>query len=333
MQRILQIDYLKGLAIIFVILIHTMTVKQLDFIGAPYYILQAVPVFLFLFGYNTTHSYVIRGMNNLKSCYERAYLTKRIKKILVPYAYIWILQLLVIIILKMPITKQDIIYNFIIGGWGPGGYFIPIILQLILIIPLLYKAAQYNRYFMLISSFIINMGFELFSYYANISNSIYRVVAIRYLFIVALGVYLALYEIKNRKILFVGALFSLIYITSINYFGLNLPVFHAWKSQNAPSFVWPFVLVLVGLNKLPAYSRTFIGLVLAKIGQRSYHIFLFQSVFFIFLPNVTRHLKSYFSITLYFTIPVNILSCVFLGIAFYYCENKISNFLNLYKQK
>lgn len=326
MKRKLQIDYLKGLAIISVIFIHSTTIRQKDIIGAPYYILQAVPVFLALFGYNTIQSYLNRGISDLKSCYEKSYLVKRIKRILVPFIYIWILQLFALIIKGKPTTINDIIYRFLIGGWGPGGYFVPVVLQSILIIPLLYKASQYNKYIMLISAFTINMIFELFSYYINISGSIYEVVSLRYLFVIALGVYLALYEIKSWKLFSVGVLFSLIYITSINYFGLNLPVYHAWKSQNAPSFMYPFALMIFGLKKLPSHSKNFMGRILAIIGKRSYHIFLCQAFYFMFL-NMFTHVMPHLDV--HFAVPVNIFMCVILGITFYYCENKLNNLLKI----
>ncbi len=326
MKRIAQIDYLKGFAIIFVIMEHSMTTKQMDFIGGAYYILQAVPVFLILFGYNTIHSYINKGIVNFGDCYKKSYLIKRIKRILVPLIYIWILEFFIAIITKQPIAIKGIGYEFIVGGWGQGAYFIPIILQFVILIPLLYKIAQNNRYIMLISAFIINMIFELFSYYTNISNSIYRVASLRFLFVAAIGVYLALYEIKRKKLFLIGVLFSLVYITSIEYFGVNFPVYHLWGSQNAPSFLLPFALVVVGLKKFPSESKTLIWRYLGKIGGKSYHIFLFQALYFISLGRLTAHL------IIYIAIPINVLLCICLGLVFYKIESKISKYLFLYKQ-
>lgn len=326
MKRIAQIDYLKGFAIISVILIHSMTANQMNFIGGTYYIVQAVPIFLVLVGYNTIHCYLNKGIANLGSCYAKSYLVKRFKRILVPFIYIWIFELFITIITKQPITIKIIIYKSILGGWGPGGYFIPIIIQFIIIVPLLYKVAQHNKYIMLISSFIINMIFELFSYYANISDNLYKIISLRYLFLVALGVYLALYHIKKRKLLLVGVLFSIIYITCIDYFGVNFPVYHAWGSQNVLSFLLPFALVIVGLNKLPSASKTLFGQLLSKIGERSYHIFLCQSLYFISLARLTSHLNVYIYVL------INVFLCVILGLIFYRIESKISKYLHLYKQ-
>ena len=50
--RSVQIDILKGLAIISVILLHSWDASFLLRIGAPYYISQAVPIFIIIAAYN-----------------------------------------------------------------------------------------------------------------------------------------------------------------------------------------------------------------------------------------------------------------------------------------
>ena len=149
MKRELQIDYLKGLAIISVILLHSLTINQRDIIGGTYYILQAIPVFLILAGYNTIRSYLNKGITDLNSCYEKSYLMKKFKRIVLPYIFIWILELLILVITKQPvaITAKNLLILFIIGGWGPGGYFVALMVQFIIIIPVLYKIAQFNKLF------------------------------------------------------------------------------------------------------------------------------------------------------------------------------------------
>jgi len=326
MKRELQIDYLKGLAIISVILLHSLTINQRDIIGGTYYILQAIPVFLILAGYNTIRSYLNKGITDLNSCYEKSYLMKKFKRIVLPYIFIWILELLILVITKQPvaITAKNLLILFIIGGWGPGGYFVALMVQFIIIIPVLYKIAQYNRYVMLITSFIISMSFEIISHYSNISNNYYRIASFRFLFAVALGVYLALYQIKKRRLLIVGVLFSLVYITSINYFGLTLPVYNIWQSQNAPSFLWAFALVIIGLKKLPSKSKTIMGQLLGEIGRRSYHIFLCQALYFMSLVGLTSNLKVYIAT------PINVIVSIVLGLVFYQIETKFYKHIHFF---
>lgn len=326
MKRVTQIDYLKGFAIISVILLHSMTIAQRDIIGGSYYILQAVPVFLILVGYNSVNSYVNRGISDIKKCYEKTYINKRLKNIIVPFIYICIFKIFMLVIEKQPFTIKSLMLTFATGGWGPGGYFVPLMIQVILIIPVLYITAQYNRHLMLGASFIIGMIFEFYSYYTDMIYWLYRIVSLRYLFVIALGVYLALYKIEKKKIFIIGVLFSLVYITSINYFGLDLPVYQMWQSQNTPSFFYPFALVILGLKILPSKSETVIGKILEIIGRRSYHIYLFQTLYFVSFSKITSQWKVYFSI------PINLLLCVIFGLVFYYFENKISKYLHLYKK-
>ena len=56
-KRSINIDVIKGLGILSVILLHTFNTEYLLKIGAPFYIWQAVPVFIILQGFNLTNSY------------------------------------------------------------------------------------------------------------------------------------------------------------------------------------------------------------------------------------------------------------------------------------
>ena len=86
-----QIDLLKGLAIISVILLHTWPEKVLLITGAPFHIWQAVPVFILIAGYVGTLSYKRRDTARLRQCYGRSLLSHRFKRILVPFTLLFII--------------------------------------------------------------------------------------------------------------------------------------------------------------------------------------------------------------------------------------------------
>ena len=88
-----QIDILKGLAIISVILMHTYSEKLLAAIGAPFYLFQAVPVFLLLAAFNNAQSLASLKKGSLAQCYDIAIILRRMKRLMVSYTVIWIIQL------------------------------------------------------------------------------------------------------------------------------------------------------------------------------------------------------------------------------------------------
>ena len=76
-------------------------------------------------------------------------------------------------------------------------YFVPIIIQVTLILPLIYLFCRKNLTIMTIVLFVISIAFEIVCLLIDMSESIYRLLVIRYLFALTLGVWLAL---NSKKI-------------------------------------------------------------------------------------------------------------------------------------
>jgi len=284
-MRNLQIDLLKGMAIISVILLHnTYFLKIMPYILGPFYIWQAVPVFIIIAGFNGFLFYSKRNIASLLQCYRLPLLIHRIERILMPYTAIWIIETIVLLfLLDRAFSPRGLLVSFLTGGEGPGSYFVPIIIQHILITPVLYWLAKRNALLMVVISFILTMSFEVFSTKCGLSAELYRLIYLRYLFAGALGVYLAMVDNRHNIFIIIGSFVSFLYILFVNYFGLHLPFIHpAWISQNAPSFMWPMMIVILGLDYLPRNVFRLPGMMLAKIGVASYHIFLVQMIYFNF---------------------------------------------------
>ena len=102
---------------------------------------------------------------------------------------------------------------------------------------------------MTIVLFVISIAFEIVCLLIDMSESIYRLLVIRYLFALTLGVWLALNSKKiNYKWLIPLAIISLVYITGVNYFDWVLIMEKFWLSQHAPSYFWTLLLIVIALN-------------------------------------------------------------------------------------
>ncbi|WNF22675.1 acyltransferase [Mesobacillus jeotgali] len=319
MGRDLRIDYLKAMAIISVILLHSFKTDYENSILGPYHILQAVPVFLLLTGLNLVNSFERKKITNLIYFYSLDQIAKRLKRLLIPFTIVWIFQLYVLVSSSGHVLKiKEVFLTFIQGGWGPGSYFIPLILQVVFGLPLLYLWAKRNPMNMLIGTFIINFAFELYAYYSYMPNEIYRFIFLRYIFIIGLGVYMA-FKPNWNKWFEIGTFVSLVYITAVHYYGFKPAVQPNWSSQNVYAYFWPYALVIFGLSRLKNTASSIAAKVMKTIGEASYHIFLTQMVYFwAFQPFPTmRILYGYPPTKLAF---INIFLCLIFGVAFYYIE-------------
>jgi len=336
-----QVDLLKGLAIISVILLHTWPEKVLLITGAPFHIWQAVPVFILIAGYVGTLSYIRRGTTCLRQCYGRSLLSHRFKRLLVPFTLLFIIQLVLLYFIDIKgITLQNIVFSYITGGYGPGSYFIPIILQHILILPIIYLWAIRSPKYFLLNTFLISLILEYLMIIAFVPEWAYRLLYVRYLFAGALGVWLAVSKQAIDRKVILGALISLIYIVAVNYLNFQFWfLYPAWGSQHAPSYFWPLLIIMIGLIYLPGVSKNVVSVTLEKFGRASWHIFLVQMVFFwalggaassLFLGELTSPVVLNIS-TILQMVPgfvlltcFNLGVCLFLGGVFFDCEKMIT---------
>jgi peptidoglycan/LPS O-acetylase OafA/YrhL len=313
-----EIDFIKAVAIIFVILLHSIPSKVLYKIYAPFYIWQAVPIFMVVAGITNTLS----ELRNTNMSFMEKYfvgIKKSVYRIFIPYFIVWLFEAIIYIAIKKA-TIGSLLKSLVTGGWGPGSYFVPIYLQYILLFPLitkLNKIATYNNHsYVLIVSFIISVLFEWLCVILKISSQKYRLFFIRYYFAVVLGSYLVNHKNAVRYILLLSPL-SIGFIYIVAYLKVNIPFFpNFWIFQLAPSYFYTvFVLLFFWFlyNILGKLSKPFI-----QIGKASFHIFLVQMVWFWkFCPFLRKYIANK-----YILIVISIIMCLLVGYIFYKIQSR-----------
>lgn len=295
-MRDLKIDSLKGIAIIFVLINHSLHYHNVLAPGTEYLVAQAVPIFIILAGYNGVNSYLRRDACRFMECHRKT-LYPRLIRLLLPYT--------IMVLIEAAILSANPIKLFLIGGAGPGAHFVPVMIQLVLTLPLLYVMAKKDLRMMLLFALAIELIIDIYQYFWGISPGIYARAYPRYIFAAALGVCLAM-NIDKKWVALGGVL-------SIWFISLNPNLHSGWGATNtAPGYLWSLTLVIVGLRFLPVIP------IVPILGKASYHIFLIQMTYFI-----NAHLIVDRVIGLPYS-PRNFLAdiiiCLGFGITFYYVE-------------
>lgn len=317
--RSVNIDVLKGLAIISVILLHTYDGFLLLGIGAPLHIWQAVPVFMILQGYNNTNSYLRRGFRELEDFLNIKYFMKKFNRLLFPYIVFFILQTIFLKITDpVYFSSISIIERFLTGGRGPGSYFVPLSIQTQLLLPLIFLFMKKNTEVRLAIVFLISVLLEVLSLKLPIEEDLYRILLIRFIFALALGVALAILksDFFNTTLFKILTITSAIYIIGVMYFDWDFIMEKFWHSQHAPGFFWPlFIIIFFEQLKLSPNNKMINAL--SIFGKASYHIFLVQ-LFYFWKPisEETPNLPTIFDSL------VNVVVCVVLGLIFFELEQK-----------
>ncbi|MBR8734775.1 hypothetical protein IX329_002390 [Fusobacterium necrophorum] len=332
------IDFVKAFAIITVLILHLNVPEIYDRkVFSRVYTEIGVPIFMIITG----HNYILSYCKSKEDWLNKNNLSKKLKRILIPYIYILIFEIIVIFIesdfIRYDFSQyrniKEILYLiFFRGGLGPGGYYPPVLIQIVLIyFPLL---LVYNRYMdkliknkykniiTLLLIFTIEGIYEIIIYYlGHIYNidDFYRMSALRYTPFLQLGIILYYNKdkiLENFKMILPLSLCGGGYIYLTYYKDLIFPPFYNWKQVATPTMFYALFFVYIGLKYFNNINENFLGKIITTIGKATYHIFLIQLVYYgVF--RIKRFDNIYFG--------VHILICLVVGVLFYYIEPRIKN--------
>ena len=281
-----QQDILKGIAIILVIVSHLFA----RFFSASFNLFifyQAVPIFLLFIGFNGFNS--LERNSNIKIYYQKA-----LKRIFIPFLiFAFVAFVFDIIINKLPLLVSDLyplvfvfINNLITGHYtllAPGYYFMTLVFQLIILLPIIHYSYKRFPKSTLISFIIFNFLFEVYAITAGeyFINSWYNS-AFRYLFLIGIGIWLAEDYKFNKRNLFIPitAVLSIVYLILFLIYGNSFFVLGGAYIFLAAAY--PGLIVMLGLNFLPNKNN-----ILAWFGRHCYIIFLIQMLLFGIWINLT----------------------------------------------
>lgn len=260
-SRHAAVDSLKGLAVLSVIVLHSFSVDQLRSAWAWFHIWQAVPVLAVLLGYTARYT---------RFAPLGTYVARRAIRLLPAFAAAWVVSL-----------ALGILYGGVVWDWTialgrvprpfPGSYFVMLLLQWVLVAPLVWWGHRRSPAATLAAAFLLDVAFEIVCWRLGIGGFFYAGCVLRYLFAASLGMWLA----GGRRV-WPFALAGLAVLVA-HAFGWRVPVFpETWQPQNALAAGYAAGMVALGLRLLEHTPRW-----LAEIGRASYHVFLFQGLWFI----------------------------------------------------
>lgn len=327
MQRIKIIDYIKALFIIFVVVTHTEVIPG-DSIVQLFITAQVVPGFMLLSGYTyalSSQKKTLRQMCNTRK------MMKGICRYLVPAIIAYLIYLVGWYIRgDYRLTIWDMVYRFVMGLYGPGGYYCGIMLQFVLLAPVLFFIVRkYNQFGVLIIG-VINFLFEIIVRIWNMHEVVYRVLIFKYLLVIAMGMYLCLNTMKkwHKKYLVLCWLIGVAYLILPYCTSYQYHLFTLWSETSMMDtfFIFPMMCVaLLKFDKLEGANG--IAKVIECIGKASYHIMYVQLIYFVGVKDALytmidlQKMGSLFEVV--FALAVSLVG----GVIFHKLDTKIFGFI------
>lgn len=294
-RRVIQIDLLKGLAIIGVMAQHAFMPRVLYDAWDSLHVGQAVPIFFVLMGLNAGRSLERSGARELRSLYSLRYLMGRLDRLLVPFLVIWPVAAAAAWVSGLLHVGPLVLLGVLPLRTSPGNYFVTILFEFALVFPLAYwglRRAPLLTTFLLVG---LDVAFDLIAPHVSALTSstsgqyLYDATLVKYDVVLLAGFWLGHVRITRRLLAYLSPLAFLAggYLVALHLepgsFNWLIPSFS--RSTNfisAPYAIW---LTCVGLLLLPDASRNLLTTGLAALGRASYHIFLVQMVWFGVLGN------------------------------------------------
>ncbi len=358
-----QIDFLKAWMIMLVVLDHSriyMDRELVRIMGFELWERIAIPVFLIIMGFNIGKSLARKGEATLRELYSWNYFKNKLWRYMFPFLIYYAFSLLFGFIIYgasfIDLLSENWILDHIVLGLspfgGPGVWFIPIIFQSILILPLLYKIFTWKPKMTLVLCFMIEIIMHLSAFlivgeitsYEDWDVEIYfRYSIFLYLSAIGLGLWFSKdHNIFSKKNIFIWILFpiSLIYLIQYQFFDYRLAIDGAHLVRgdyNYLTFPYSAVIILLVLKILPHDSKNRIGKVFKYIGKSSFHVFLVQNLYFAITYTIYESLSVYPLILNIFgfssnEIIVNILLLIInwiitisIGVLWWFIETKLRN--------
>lgn len=314
------VTFLKGYAILCVVLAHS--VPNIENTGYEFWGSLQVPLFLLI---QTFH---IFKRDTAKLSFKKLW-SRIIFPFLILQVSIWFLKLSVVDFDLQLIDNQAFIEG---GGRGPGSYYFWVYLQFAILLPLLLPIVKrWPKRRLLIVFLICSVAFEILCSLVHPAEWIYRLLAIRYLFLIYLGyIWVSEGVQMTGKNIFLS-LVSIVAIALFAYVKADFEPFfydsgwttHRWICYFYAAFLLTYILKLVW-GKVSQWSK--VDAVFSMMGKSSYEIYLVQmAVFTLFHRNMLNFIHNgYIQYAAWFVLAVllSIVGGIFLH-QIIYKQNKV----------
>lgn len=289
-----QIDYIKGLCILFVVWTHCISRYDLGLILFPYWGDTAVPIFLIIQSFHYYKKGVYLRMPRLLKLWKR---------ILLPFILTLILMFATQYLIYSDVTDWTFTPALYWDKRGPGSYYIFVHLELAFVIPLFAPLLKRLSFKWQIAVFILlSQLIEFISCIAHCPDNIYRITFFRYTFLIFIGYQLATNKIELTKLSFLWGGIGTASLYLFNYTNIDLePLFYTsisnWRYCHWVCYLYiayfflPFLKYTYSKLDKYLYIRTYIE----KIGKYSYEIYLFQIFYYATISSFVSNALVYIS--------------------------------------
>lgn len=323
MKRNNFIDTLKGICIIFVVITHfSWSNEERLHLLFPFWIDMAVPVFMIISGYVYAASFERKQINSIESAYKLKEIVNKFIRYTIPYIGIYLAEAVGYLVVKRKADILEMVKVLLGGGYGPGSYYYPIMLQFMFIFPIIYFIIRKYDLLGVVCCGIVNGLYEVLKYVYEMNESCYRMLVFRYILLIGFGCYLVIGKVKTRLWVSVcSCLLGFVFIIISKYMGYSIAIVQYWGGTSFLAVL--YVIPIVGRLLKSNLCRTLRCKFLEKLGKASFDIFLVQMFYYwgiqpIFARIIGNRIQLF---------TVGIFVCLLGGCVYYAIESRLTKYI------
>lgn len=289
----------------------------------------AVCIFLVMSGYLMSGS-LDRSEHPFKQWYTLRNLTSRILRFYLPLVPVFLLALLYkIFILGKSYSLLEVIVRFFLGGFRPGGYYVAILVQLVLLFPVIHWVVRKYKFKGVLICVLFTFLYDTLATKLGMNDVLYKFLIFRLTSHIAFGVYAKYADFNKEKMRnFTMFAIGLAYAICCVHTNVYRPtIFFQWQEASFPTafLLYPVIMWFISEfghikytgSKLSGHTLTF--------ANATYHIFLVQLLYYTTVGFAFNEYVNNAAITLW----LNVVITVPLGILYFKAisplENKITS--------
>lgn len=285
----------------------------------------AVGFFLIISGYLMSGTLGKEDMS-FRQWYNFRELIPRIVRFYVPLISIFFVALLYkICILGKSYSLLEIVVRFFLGGFKPGGYYVTILVQLVLLIPLIHGLVKRYKYKGVIMCVCFTLIYDVLATAFGMNGTLYKFLIFRLMAHIAFGVYMRYADFDKDKICnILTFIIGLVYVICCVFTEVYKPgIFFRWDAVSVISSFFLYPLIALFINKFNHIKYTDSGLsrYMLLFANATYHIFLIQMLYYTTVGFAFNKYIDNAAITL----GLNVIITVPAGILYFRFMNPIEN--------
>lgn len=283
----------------------------------------AVAFFLMISGY--LMSGTLDKSEHSFEWYRFRKLVSRIIRFYLPLVPVFILALLYkMFVLSKKYSLLEVVVRFFLGGFRPGGYYVAILVQLVLLLPVIHAVVRKYKFKGVIMCVCFTLIYDVLATVFGMNDTLYKFLIFRLTTHIAFGVHMRYADFRKNKANYIMFVVGLVYVVCCVFTDIYIPkLFFRWRDVSFMTafFLAPVIVLFINRFGHISYNDSRLSRLTLAFANATYHIFLVQLLYY---TTVGFAFNEYINNAV-ITLGLNVILTVPTGILYFKLMNPFEN--------